>query len=387
MIVKQSIPYLQNTDLNEYYTKNQLYRICEHELFSKAKQMDISLLKEALYALDEQPDENTAPHRSYVWAKINQNIHKSEQKSIHKGISLVALILLLLIVTGGCLAWASHVGIISFPSIVFPWLPKIDNDAAQSLVQSDLFQAQYEHCELRVRETVFDGHQLRIVYSLRDTRESAVLSDEDIVSSSIVAAQLDGIGCCDYLTLDGQDVFLDDTFQLLGDENAEMLYYLAANIPEDVHVGDVAEIRMPIGELDLQTRKRTHEVLFSLNTKMAANNTFTAKKVSVVWDGQTIEVVRAEFSPLHGLVQVRFYTSESGRTPTPIELYLYTKDGVVIGQKWYSSYAGSIFLVNEIITQYISGDPWPKEMLLAPMLPDGSMDNSQVITLSWESQK
>ncbi|MEG1776625.1 MAG: hypothetical protein RR367_08960 [Clostridia bacterium] len=369
-----------SASMNDLYTKRELLAICEAELFARAKHMDTALLTEALDALDDRADEEAAPHRADVWAKLCGQAKSCIRKPKQKIAVSLAFILLLIALAGMGLALALHAGVLTFPSVVFPWLPRADSDAAQSLVQSELFQAQYEHCELRVREAAFDGHQLRIVYSLRDTRAGATLTADDRQQSAIAAAQLDGIGCCDYLTLDGQDVYLEDTYQLPGEENAEMLYYLAANIPGEISLAQTVIVCMPIGEIDLQTGKRL-QISFPLNTATVAAR--SAQKVGVVWDNLNVTVERAEFSPLHGLVVVRYAAVNPHQPFEPIELSLFTPDGDPVGQKWYSSYGGSAFVVDQITTQYIPEGSWPEHMVLAPQLVDGQMDQDHLLALDF----
>lgn len=219
--------------LEDAYTRAELLDACERQLFAKARRMDVPLLLELLRALDDRPDEEVAPHRDAIWEAVCRGIRPAAARArvARRRASLaIALILLLLMLAGGCLAWAIRAGVVSFPSLALPWLPSSASPEAQTLVRRDLFSARYEHCELRVLEAAYDGHQICIVYSLTDTRPHPVLNEQDLWSASIPAARLDGIGCCDCLTVDGRDVFLSDTYQLFGERPGEVLYYLAAPV-------------------------------------------------------------------------------------------------------------------------------------------------------------
>lgn len=373
--------------MQDTYTKAELLAVCEGELFTRAKRMDALLLKEALHALDERPDAEAAPHQSIVWAKIRARI-QTRVRSPRRKLALVALLIVLALVLAGCgLFLACHLGVLSFPSAALRQYPSVETEAAQSLVQTDLYSAQYENCEFRVREAAYDGHQLCIVYSLRDTREDAVLTEYDLVSSAITAAQLDGIGCCDSLTVDGQDVYLDDTFQLPGEEDAEMLYYLSAIIPEEIEVSDVITVQMPIGEFNLETRTRLHnDVIFTVDAAQAAQYALSAEPVTAVWDNLEVEVTRADFSPLNGLVQVVYRAADASLPYTRLELRLYTPGGDPVGYQRLSSYSGEGAATDTIITQYIPEGDWPEEMVLAPTLADSSMDFDHAIPLTWKTE-
>ena len=384
------VPRPLSAEMQDTYTRSELLAICEGELFTKVKRMDTALLQEALYALDERPDEEAAPHRSLVWSKIIARIHIPVRVPKRRPALILVLILLLLALVGGGLAWAFHLGVLSIPTAVMTQYDSPESEAAQSLVQTDLFTAQYNHSELRVREAAFDGQQLRIVYSLRDTREDASLTDSDSYMASIAAAQLDGIGGCDYLIVDGRDdVYLDDIFQLPGENPAEMLYYIAANIPGDMLLSDVITVQMPIGAFDLETRTRLHDdVIFTLDTTQATQYTLFAKPATVVWDTLEVAVTDAHFSPLRGLVAVEYRAVDAAPSCTPIELRLFTPSGNPVGQPRPSAFGSPNGLnVTVIITQYIPTGDWPEQMVLAPELPGGGMDTNHIIPLTWQSKK
>ncbi|NLO84734.1 MAG: hypothetical protein GX096_04790 [Clostridiales bacterium] len=387
MMKKRKTLHPLGAGINDYYSQSELLAICEQELFAPAKRMDTALLTEALHALDERSDEEIAPNRAYVWAKICEQTCSYKGGLRKKIVLIAALLVVLLALASGGLAWAFRTGVLSFPSLMLS-LPLVSSNEAQSLVQTDLFQASYEHCELRVREAVFDGHHLRIVYSLRDTRPNAALSDDDLWQPSIAAAQLDGIGCCDYLLLDGQDLFFEDIYQLPSEEPAEMLYYLAANINDEIDIQDTMTVTMPIGTIDLETRTRL-EIPFTLDTTSSNSSARSMQNTSAVWDHIRVEVVRAEFSPIHALLQVHYEAIDPDKAndASQFELYLFSEDGTPLQERRLSSYGGSSpFIVEEIITEYIPRELWPEKMVLAPLLADGSMDSEHMLVLQWEDQ-
>lgn len=389
MMKKRKILHPLGIGINDIYSQSELFKICEQELFAPAKQMDTALLAEALHALDERCDEDAAPNRAYVWAKICEQRRSGKGGFKKKAALMIVLGVLLLALASGGLAWALRAGVLSFPSLMPLGLPQVDSDEAQSLVQTDLFQASYEHCELRVREAAFDGHQLRIVYSLRDTRQDAVLSDDDLWQPSIAAAQLDGICCCDYLLLDGQELYFEDIYQLPSEEPAEMLYYLAANVDDEIGIQDAMTVIMPIGEIDLETRTRL-EIPFTLDTVSSHSSARSMQKVSAVWDHMKVEIVRAEFSPIHALIQVHYEVIDPSKPnhAAEFELYLFSEDGTPVQERRLSSYGGSSpMTVEDITTEYIPRGSWPDKMVLAPLLADGSMDSEHILPLQWDAEK
>lgn len=319
--------------LEDAYTRAELLDACERQLFAKARRMDVPLLLELLRALDDRPDEEAAPHRDAVWRAVRRGIRPKAR--VRRASLAVALILLLLMLAGGCLAWAIRAGVVSFPSLALPWLSSPTSPEAETLVRRDLFRAQYEHCELRVLEAAYDGHQLRVVYSLRDTRPHPVLDEQDLWSASIPAARLDGIGCCDFLTVDGRDVFLSDTYQLFGERPGEVLYYLAANV--DFTPRDVITVQMPLGQPNPQTGRRyPDDVTFNLDARVAQASARFAMHADVIWGNTRIVLRRAAFSPLHGLIEVAAYPVRASQPCDRFEPLLYTLSGEAVEQEWYA---------------------------------------------------
>lgn len=368
--------------LEDAYTQAELLDACERQLFAKARRMDVPLLQEILRALDDRPDEAVAPHRDAVWKAVCRGIRPKERVHArrHRASLAVALILLLLMLAGGCLAWAIRAGVLSFPSLALPWLSSNVSPEAETLVRRDLFCAQYEHCELRVLEAVYDGHRICIVYSLTDTRPNPVLNEQDLWSASIPAAQLDGIGCCDFLTVDGKDMFLSDTYQLFGERPGEVLYYLAANV--DFTPRDVITVQMPLGQLNPQTGRRCPEdVTFTLDAQAAQASALFAVHADVLWDNTRIVLRQAAFSPLHGLIEVAAYPVQPTQPYDRFEPLLYTPSGEAVDQEWYAESGstqdgGRLWRVS-----YIPAGPWTDRLLLAQPAPDGSPDRERCLTL------
>ena len=323
---KQQVLRPLHAGMNDYYSDAELYDLCEKILFMKAKMMDTALLEEALLALDERPDNEVVLHRETVYAKILQRLQTSSTRPRRRLVMVFAILILSLLLVGCGLVIAHHIGVISFPSIVQSWLPWVESNEAESLLQNDLLAVTFEHSELRVREVSCDGHELRIVYSLRDLYEKAALSEQEQSASAIDAARLDGLGSCDYLVVDGQDVYLDDIFQLPGEATGEMLYYISAIIPGEMDLHGVISIRMPIGELDLETRTR-YTAAFSIDTDLADVYALSAEPVTVQWDNLVVTVTRADFSPLHGVIEVHYSTV--GRKPA---LYAFGASSIYFGQ-------------------------------------------------------
>ncbi len=377
-----------STDIHDYYTAKELFLVCKKILFFPAKKMDIMLLSEALYGLDERPDEEIAPHRINVWKSLCKRVPTHVVKVKRKMVLMTAIIILMVSLLGCGLAWALHVGVLSFPSMMLLDVPQTTHPDAQSLIQSDLFYAKYPNSELRVREAAYDGHQLRIVYSLRDTRESATLTDDDRREPFVMGAWLDGIGMCDYLIVDGNDdIYLDEIFQRPSTEHpAQMDYYLTATLPKELFFSNTVTVEMPIGRYNAQTSTRMIEnVCFPLDTNQANQHKRTAQKTFAVWGNLRIDVKRVELSPMHGLVEVEYSAVDADKPYEHVKLSLFDLSGTPVGHPRAYSVLGDT-TIDGIITPYVPTGEWPQNMVLAPALADGSMDTSRVIPLTWEVQ-
>lgn len=370
--------------LGDCYSHDELFALCEQELFASSKKMDTKLLLEALRALDDRPDEVIAPRRAIVWVRIQQRIHPVTRARMPrcKFAMLVAVILLLLALAGTCIAWAIKAGVLSFPSLALPWVPQVADKEAEAIVQENLATVIYPHCALCVREAAYDGHQLRIVYSLRDTRPNAVLTDEEKRDSCIAAAGLDGLGICDYLTVDGNDIFLDDTFQMIGECEGEMLYYLSANIPEGTTLGNPMHVEMPIGQPQgVGLPRKLENVSFSLDTSASQASALYVESAATSWGNTQVTVKQAEFSPLHGYIKVIFHSIDSSKPYDAYTPALFTLDGNRVEYEWYSSYGDTEDGGKVLTIRYIPLEEWPEALLFAHTLYDGSPDRKHCLEL------
>ena len=80
------------SDMNDFYSSQELYALCREQLFAKAKRMDVSLLRETLRSIDDRPDDEVAPHMDFVWNKIQRRIHEPTKRTI-VGRRMIAIVL------------------------------------------------------------------------------------------------------------------------------------------------------------------------------------------------------------------------------------------------------------------------------------------------------
>ena len=100
-----------DTAMNDSYSVSELYAVFKNVIFSKPKAIDVSLLREIAFALDERSDSDIAPHKEYVWQKTIQRImdmrcHFAFGLSRKKfAILVIALIILLASVALALVNW------------------------------------------------------------------------------------------------------------------------------------------------------------------------------------------------------------------------------------------------------------------------------------------
>lgn len=108
---KKTILRQLNASMNDSYSTAELYSAFKSEIFSKPKTMDIALIRETSYSLDDRDDGEVAPHKNYVWQKIRQRI-QNYQSSFVLGmprkrfvILIAAVIMLIATVTLAVTNW------------------------------------------------------------------------------------------------------------------------------------------------------------------------------------------------------------------------------------------------------------------------------------------
>ena len=57
-------------DMNDHYSTAELYSVFQEQVFRKAGEIDVPLLRETTMAIDDRPDDEVAPNRSIVWQRI-----------------------------------------------------------------------------------------------------------------------------------------------------------------------------------------------------------------------------------------------------------------------------------------------------------------------------
>lgn len=143
------------------------------------------------------------------------------EKKVKRKLSMaLACALLALMMATSALAVGLRFGVFDFMTILFGQADVLPQ--AEQLVVSDLATATLEHTTLRVEEAVYDGGNLRVVYSVTPNDEGLTMEE---------AAAADGVKLegCDWFLIDGQEQVMTNGSSFastLSPEGDRMLCYL-----------------------------------------------------------------------------------------------------------------------------------------------------------------
>lgn len=226
---------LQREDLNQ----EDILKIIRGQLMQPARQIDGGLLKECFSALYTPEGAALYAREEETWTEILLKIgqRESSKKSwlhLHGRRRLAVLILagvLILALAAAAIATAFGYRIFGFP---FPadYPTSYVQEGAQRLTRHNLAHVSYDHVDVDVREAIYDGKDLRVVYSVRDRNATELLTEKDKYHG-IAAALLDGVTCvCDWVEVDGQTPNLSDVAEEPGDLPGEMIYSIESLLSE-----------------------------------------------------------------------------------------------------------------------------------------------------------
>ena len=90
-------------DMNDHYSTAELYSVFQEQVFRKAGEIDVPLLRETTMAIDDRPDDEVAPNRSIVWQRIEirrRELQKSFVGKYSRKTIALAVILMVLLLAG-----------------------------------------------------------------------------------------------------------------------------------------------------------------------------------------------------------------------------------------------------------------------------------------------
>ena len=299
-------------------TRDDVLAILEWQLSLPAGQIDCALLRECDLFLDEQTPGLDPVRREALYARLLARldekpparrraggfIHRSRPR---RALMIALLALLLLALAVGGVAYSVHRGVLNFTED-FGFARMVSLDGADSFVASGpLAHLELPHVVIDVTEAVYDGAELRIVYSLTDPDGELTLA-EHVENGYVMPGCEEGeVHMCDFVSVNGQDAYFNDTWEMPGDEPGQMLYYLQTNLPEwgvDVSGAQTLTIGLPM--LPRPEGERAFaQVEFEIPAAVPDELLLRASLDEVYCGGHNVAIERATFSPLNGYIALR----------------------------------------------------------------------------------
>ena len=315
-------------------------------------------------------------------ARPRIGLHRRPRRAL-----LIALLALLLALAVSGIAYTVRRGVLNFTED-FGFAKMVSLEGAEEFVSSgSLAHMELEHVTVDVLEAVYDGAELRIVYSLTAKSGELVLS-EHAENAYLMPGEAEGdVHMCDFVTVNGQDAYFYDTWEAPGDEPGQMLYYLQTNLPEwGVNVSGAQELTIGLPMLPREEGQRgSGQVTFTIPATVPEGLVRGAVIEEASCGGRAVTVERAVFSPLNGYIALRIegLTREFFATRMTNLCEIYGEDGYVLTPSrsegpLHAEEDGSMVL-GFAITPPENG--WPERMILAMELADYAPDWEVVLKI------
>lgn len=218
-----------------------------------------------------------------------------------KLLAAVLLAALLLALSIGGVAYTYHRGVLNFTED-FGFAPMVAQEGAEDFVRAGaLAHAEFDHVIVDVLEAVYDGAELRVVYSLTDKSGTITLSEHMENGYEMPGVQEGEVHMCDFIRVNDQDAYFNNTWEMPGDKPGQILYYLQTNLPAwGVDIGDAET--MTIG---LPMLPGSDVIEFTIPSAVPEGLVRGATIRETTVGGYPVTVEKAVFSPLNGFIQLR----------------------------------------------------------------------------------
>lgn len=375
-------------------SREDVLSLLDWQLSLPAEEMDCSLISECDLFLAGEFDEIAAlsdEKQDALYARLLDRIghepalrmrgtHKSAHRTRPRRMTVIVLLaLLLLALTVGGVAYSVRRGVLNFTED-FGFARMVSQEGAEEFVNTALAHVELDHVVVDVLEAVYDGAELRIVYSLTDKSGELHLS-EHMANGYIMPGSEEGdVHMCDFVCVNGQDAYFYDTWEMPGDVPGQMLYYLQTNLPSwgvDVSGADTLTIGLPM--LPAQEGQRgPGTVDFTIPAAVPEGLVRSATILESEVGGHRVSVKKAVFSPLNGYIEIRIegLTREFYHTRMTGWCEIYAMDGSLLTSSHPDGPVGSSDDGGMTLAFTITpteGD-WPEQMILALEFEDYSPD-------------
>lgn len=375
--------------------------ILDWQLQLPAEQIDCVLIAECTLFLDPERDRTSAPRKAAIWSQIRDAIQaepaqENQAKLRHTRLSarriavLILAALLLLALATIAVATLLHIDVFNIYTgrVYSQDLPR--QEQADTLVERPLLTLSFAHVDVTVRQAAYDGHELRILYSMRDRDATEPISNRSVESYEWVtpAAQQDRLTTVgDWIEIDGQMDFPYDQLALPGEAPGEMLYFVSLE-PKDKTLKDRVsfEVGLPLmWDADNRFKIVPDGMRFTVHTAQLGEVTRNAEPVRAIIDGAEFSLDDGSFSPISAALTLII----SGKTTEELDAIsqawgnaqVYTPEGAPIGvtavRSWSFQVPGQVTITYRVIPP----QAWPDEMILAVLGADGEPDMIQALPI------
>ena len=294
---------------NGTFTDDDIVSLMCWQLSLPGEKMDCVLIDECDRYLSRDAEGLSDADRDRMWRQMLVRIGGAEThrravkparpRRISRRRAAVLLLLALLALAVGGVAYTVRRGVLNFTED-FGFAPMVSQDGAERLVTSgSLAHIELERTIIDVREAVYDGAELRIVYSLTDRSGELHLAATVANGYEMPGYDAGETQICDYVLVNGQNVDFDQAWEVPGDAPGQMLYYLQTNLSAwraELADAKTLDIRLPM----LQNGE---QVAFSIPAAVPAGMIRHAS-VAETLEGPTARVLQSNLSPISGYIEL-----------------------------------------------------------------------------------
>ncbi|MCL2866125.1 MAG: hypothetical protein FWF47_00015 [Clostridia bacterium] len=377
--------------------------ILDWQIQLPAERIDCALIDECTLLLNPQRETQPTPRKDEIWARIQSALHPvasipRERPTLLRPRRIAVLVLaaiLLLALAAAAVATLLRIDVFNiYTGHVYPQdLPR--QTQADALVQHPLVTVSFPHVDVTVCQALYDGHELRILYAMRDrsATERIAAQGEDF-EWVMPAAQQDNLCTVgDWIEINGEKDSPHDQLALPGEEPGEMRYFVSLE-PRDKTLKDRSsfEVGLPLmWDAECRFKIVPDGMRFTVLTTDINEHTRNAQPLQQIIDGFTFSLEEASFSPISASIVL----SISGKSDSALDAIshtwgtaqVYTSAGQPLGvtqvRSWSFREPGKVTVTYRVVPP----DIWPDKMLLSIPTDSGTPDAQRTIPITLEAKE
>lgn len=406
-------------------TRREVARLLRGQFSLPAKKVDVPLVDECLQYLDEAYAAGIIPNEEAVWMRIKARLNEKRSYGIpaRRAVAIALIAALLLALLGMAYAIFGRNVFNFYFDAGWEKSKGTVQDSAYQLSRGNLLHTSLSHTDIDVLEAAYDGHELRVVYSLwwRDATDTYPqiekvyqMGDKTFTEIDASCFDADGIASmCDWLEVNGVSVYFYDTWTVKGDKPGQVLYYLQTNLFEyDVDIGDALTIGLPLLKApytrpdgtQIMARRPTPETTFTLPVIREEGLYYKLKPMEPqTIGGYPMLVAMGYFSPVNGILRMEMLDSKHEMAykdymnEYPITRYAsdwrergmlcdmdFNPIGITQGESWGPAWGEDGSGKCTVTFSVTPPEKWPEQMQLVLMDENGEPIRDQALTFSIE---